>query len=154
MASPTAPPSYQHASQQHHRVGQRADGLNLLSLQNLGRAGEGDGARENGELDAAESLLDVKIIQCVSNVFLARSIAIYHLCYLVCLHRHKIIIIIVLDIFAIIALLVVLLDYIIFLFSWSLRPFFMSTKALLLFLKYMTSMVVSSITQRRFSTMF
>ena len=62
MASPTAPPSYQHASQQHHRVGQRAGGFNLLSLQNLGRAEEGDGARENGELDAAENLLDVKII--------------------------------------------------------------------------------------------
>ena len=59
MASPTAPPSYQHASQQHHRVGQRTDGFNLLSLQNLGR---GDGASENGELDAAENLLDVKNI--------------------------------------------------------------------------------------------
>ena len=61
MASPTAPPSYQHASQQHHRVGQGAGGFNLLSLQNLGRAGEGDAARENGE-DAAENLLDVKNI--------------------------------------------------------------------------------------------
>ena len=71
MASPTAPPSYQHASQQHHRVGQRAGGFNLLSLQNLGRAGEGDGARENGELDAAENLLDVKNIHvCHSNAFL------------------------------------------------------------------------------------
>ena len=54
MASPNA--------SQYHRVGQRAGGFNLLSLQNLGRAEEGDGARENGELDAAENLLDVKII--------------------------------------------------------------------------------------------
>ena len=54
MASPTA--------SQYHRVGQGAGGFNLLSLQNLGRAEEGDGARENGELDAAENLLDVKKI--------------------------------------------------------------------------------------------
>ena len=68
MASPTAPP--QHASQ-YHRVGQRAGGYNLLSLQNLVRAGEGDGASENGELDAAENLLDVKKnYSCVSNAFL------------------------------------------------------------------------------------